>query len=493
MDKKVLKWNFIFQYGYVITNIINAFLLLPFYVGYINEVELGLWWATGNVLTWLTMTDPGIGDVLQQRIAALFGKNELNEISKTVGSGLIASLFTFVISIGLGLIFYLFLDDLLGIKRNEFQNLKTAFLISILATGATLVTFALSGINQGLLRAKHVAFAYITGNLIYLAANIIFLTADYGVMSIAYSNLIRAVYLIFFNVTVIFFVKSNLKNVIILNWEHFKGFIRIFSYTAVSRVISSFSGNLDLILLPRFVSPHLITLFEINRRPIKMLQGLIGRYSVALMPIISHTYGHNIEETNRLILKQFELFSIAVLASSGLSILCYEQLISLWINDDKLADLQITILLVLNFLFGLIGYFFSNVTYAIGDIKNNSTVNSLKGASMLILLPFGAWINGIIGVLTSTLVVTVYLDFGMFLYRILKLKILVVDKKLMYNWLAIFCVVIVSLLFTFYLFNFYIVLPLFFKMLFNAATFTVLVLAGLYLFTTSFPFKLRKI
>ena len=32
MDRKILRWNFIFQYGYVITNIINSIILLPFYL-----------------------------------------------------------------------------------------------------------------------------------------------------------------------------------------------------------------------------------------------------------------------------------------------------------------------------------------------------------------------------------------------------------------------------------------------------------------------------
>jgi hypothetical protein len=32
MNKKILKWNFIFQYGYVITNIINSIILLPLYL-----------------------------------------------------------------------------------------------------------------------------------------------------------------------------------------------------------------------------------------------------------------------------------------------------------------------------------------------------------------------------------------------------------------------------------------------------------------------------
>ncbi len=68
MDKKILKWNFIFQYGWVLTNIFNSILLLPLYLLHIDATTLGVWLATGNILGWMTLVDPGVGEVLQQKI-----------------------------------------------------------------------------------------------------------------------------------------------------------------------------------------------------------------------------------------------------------------------------------------------------------------------------------------------------------------------------------------------------------------------------------------
>src|SRR4028118_387842 len=99
MNKKLLKWNLIFQYGYVITNIINSLILLPLYLKNIRADTLGIWLATGNILAWMTLADPGIGDVLQQKIAELRGKKLSSEISQTIGSGFIASGMILVISV----------------------------------------------------------------------------------------------------------------------------------------------------------------------------------------------------------------------------------------------------------------------------------------------------------------------------------------------------------------------------------------------------------
>lgn len=426
---------------------INSFLLLPFYLHFIDEIQLGLWWATGNILAWLTMSDPGIGDVLQQKIAVLFGKKDFNEIAKTIGSGLIAVIFTFIISLIVGFCFYFFLDDILNVNTQNYHELKLAFLISILSTGITLVTFALAGINQGLLNSKDVALSYISSNIIFFVVNIILLKLNMGLLSIAIANLIRAIYLTLYNVITIFKTTKKQEQLISFNSNHFKKFIRVFSYTSISKIITSFANSMDLIALTRFLPPQMITLFEINRRPIKMLQGLVGRYSVALMPGMSNSFGHDKNITRLNITKQFNIYFILALGFTCLSILCYKQLISLWIDETKYAGEYVMLLLVLNFFFGLIGYFMSNMTYALGDIKNNSLINAIKGIIFIIVIPIGAKFNGIVGVLFVSLVFTVFFDFFYFTYRLFKLEyinlgLINIIKWVKYILIAIFILLI---------------------------------------------------
>jgi O-antigen/teichoic acid export membrane protein len=479
MIRKALRWNFIFQYGYVITNMINAFILLPFYLQYINQVDLGLWWATGNILAWLTLADPGIGDVLQQKIGVLFGKKEYQQISKTIGSGLISSIIIFIVAIIVGLIFYFMLEFLLDINLSRFEELNNAFLISVLSTGITLVTFALAGINQGLLKSKQVAISYITSNLIYFVINLVFLILGWGLMAIAIANVIRAFYLVAYNLIVIFYSKSELARIVILDLNHFKGFVRIFSFTALSRVVSAFSNNIDLIILPRFIAPQFITIFEVNRRPIKMLQGLVGRYSVALMPGISNSSGQDLNGTKIYILNQLKFFLKITVAISCLSILCYEQLISLWIGGSQFAGLYTTVLLVLTFFFGLISYFISNVLYALGDIKYNSLINISKGIVLLTFIPLGAYLNGILGVLFTTLVTTVLIDFVFFLHRAHKLGIIELKKNIIFSWLKVTLLGVLCMYLVYILVDGNFKENLFYNLIINCILFSAFFLGGL--------------
>lgn len=422
MDKKVLRWNFVFQYGYVITNIINSIILLPFYLKRIDAATLGVWLATGNILAWMTLIDPGIGEILQQKIAELRGKNLKIEIGKTIGSGLIASGFILLISIIAGLIFYSLIGVIINKDVSIYPNLQIALFLSIISTGMSLTSFSMSGINQGLHNASQVAISSIAANIMFLVINLTLLILGYGIISIAFANLCRAFFINIYNFSALKVVlnKENIK--IIFENAHFKKFIRIFSFTSMASIIGGFSNSMDTIVLARFIPPFMITIFEINKRPIQLTQSLVGRHSVALMPTISHAIGKN-DRTGiiNLINKQFKYYSYAALFIALTFCFNYRDVIIAWTGKGKFAGNLIVYLLVANFFFSLIGYFMSNMGYALGDIKVNSLVNILKGVIIGILYYISAKHYGIPGIITVMLMGNILIDFSFFSYRLFKL------------------------------------------------------------------------
>src|ERR1700761_4527105 len=199
MDKRVLRWNFVFQYGYVITNIINSIILLPFYLKRIDASTLGIWLATGNILAWMTLIDPGIGEVLQQKIAELKGKGLKDQIEKTIGSGMIASAIILLLSVIAGVVFYSLIGVIINKDVSQYHNLQIALLISIVSTGMSLTSFSISGINQGLHNASQVAISSIVSNVLFLVVNITLLVLNFGIISIAFANLCRALFINLYN------------------------------------------------------------------------------------------------------------------------------------------------------------------------------------------------------------------------------------------------------------------------------------------------------
>lgn len=477
MNKKILKWNFIFQYGYVITNIINSVILLPLYLKKIDASTLGLWLATGNILAWMTLADPGVGDVLQQKIAQLRGKMEDIEIGLTIGSGLLASVCILLISIFAGFIFYFLIGSIINKDVSQYEGLQVALLISIIATGMSLVSFSLSGINQGMQNSAPVAISSLTGNVLFLLSNVILLYLRFGVISIAFANLVRALYINIFNFIALKRVLHKEQLKIIFNQTHFKRFIKIFSFTSASRIIGGFAASMDMIVLARFVAPASITLFEINKRPIQMTGSLIGRHSVALMPVISHANGKgDIEDIKNLIATQFKYYVYAAIFIALCFCFNYHSLITAWTGQGKYAGNTIVFLLIANFFFNLIGYFMANMGYALGDIKMNSFINIIKGVISGLLFYLVTRTYGIAGLLVVMLTVSVCIDFIFFSYRLHKLGYLNLEQMLqsVKLWAMVISIAAVAGWGFSYLFNIVIPEPMYItKILLNGISFTV--------------------
>lgn len=425
MNKNVLRWNFVFQYGYVITNIINSIILLPFYLHKIDASTLGVWLATGNILAWMTLIDPGVGDVLQQKIAELYGRNENDEIGRTIGSGLISAAGILLLSVIAGIVFYFLIGPIINKDVTHYPNLQIALLLTIVATGMSLVSFSISGINQGMQNASPVAISSITANILFLIVNLSLLFWGFGVISIAFANLCRAVYINIFNFSALKILLNKERIRIFFALDHFKRFVRIFSFTSLASIIGGFSASMDTIVLARFIAPWMITIFEINKRPVQLTQSMIGRHSVALMPVVSHTAGKGDRESIILLIKkQLKFYTYAAFLVVLIFGFEYSDLITAWTGKGKFAGNTILYLLLANFFIWLIGYFMANMGYALGDIKMNSLVNILKGLGIGIMYYVVGKKFGIVGVLTVSLTGNFLVEFCYFTYRLHQLGFL---------------------------------------------------------------------
>lgn len=444
MNKNILKWNFIFQYGYVITNIINSVILLPFYLHKIDASTLGVWLATGNILAWMTLIDPGVGDVLQQKIGELRGRNENGEIGKTIGSGLMSAMIILVLAVVAGVVFYFLIGAIINKDVTQYPHLQMALFLTIIATGMSLVSFAMSGINQGMQNASPVAVSSITANILFLIINLTLLFLGFGVISIAFANLCRAVYINIFNYSAlkIMLKKEGIK--IAFLFDHFKRFVKIFSFTSLASIIGGFAASMDTIVLARFIAPWMITIFEINKRPVQLTQSMIGRHSVALMPVISHAAGKGDRAgIIDLINKQLKIYTYAALLVAAIFCFEYNDLITAWTGKGKFAGNTILYLLVANFFIWLIGYFMCNMGYALGDIKMNSLVNILKGLGIGVMYYVFGRHYGIIGVLSVALIGNFLVEFCYFTHRLYKLGYLdgVFIRTTLLQWLIMMPVI----------------------------------------------------
>ena len=69
MDRREVLWNLVLQYSTVALMLIQGVVLIPVYLRFLGSAEFGVWLVTSGVATWLSIVDPGLSTLIQQRIS----------------------------------------------------------------------------------------------------------------------------------------------------------------------------------------------------------------------------------------------------------------------------------------------------------------------------------------------------------------------------------------------------------------------------------------
>lgn len=75
--------NLIFQYASLLLAI-TGIVLTPLYLRFIDLKLFGAWLASGNVIGWLAMLDPGLNELLHQQVAKFWDGKAAERIAKII-------------------------------------------------------------------------------------------------------------------------------------------------------------------------------------------------------------------------------------------------------------------------------------------------------------------------------------------------------------------------------------------------------------------------
>jgi Na+-driven multidrug efflux pump len=401
----IAKWNLFFHYSSTVIGIINGIAIVPLYLKFIDHALFGAWLATGNVLVWLTIVEPGVGDVLQQRVSAAIGGNENENAGKFILSGILISLFISLLVLIGGSFVSIFIPDILNLSNSiDTKMLLDAFLITVIGTSFSMLSYAFVGSNQGLQSSLGIGIIYLISSIIGIIFNIYLLFNGYGLLSIAFATLIRSGVLCLGNIIYLFYRIKRQNIHLSFSKVFFIDFSKLFSYTFFSKISTTVVGNVDLILVARFVSPEMVTMLELTRRPIKILQGFTDRVSVAFMSPLSNLKG----EGNYIRIKEIfiRFIKVYVVASSFIIfgfVALNEHLLKVWAGDNVFIGNPLNILLCITLFISSLLYNFSIFTYALGDIKGNSTIGIIKSVFYIFFIVILGYLWGIYGIVLASL------------------------------------------------------------------------------------------
>jgi O-antigen/teichoic acid export membrane protein len=420
--KKTTIWNLAFQYINISIGLVRGFLLVPLYLVYIENELYGAWLATGNILMWLSISDPGVGVVLQQRVAESYGKKNKEELQKNISSGIFSGFFIALIVLIVGLLLSTHLCDILNLPNSTiYDSLEKSFRVAVYGSCLLIFSFVFHDTNAGLQSSKSIGLFDVIVNLLAILVTVLMLIGGYGILAMGYSILTKGAGNLITNS--IYLLYRMRKERIRMSFElvHFFSFIKIFIYTFFSKAFITIAENIDLVLISRWISPEMVVVYELTRRPVKMARLFADRPAASFLPTFSNLFGTRNYDKLRNVFTSFVYYwSWITFIIIGGFITFNGALIELWVGKEFYLGDTLNSLMCMMYLISSFSYSIGNFSFAMGNIKGNSIAEGIGSIVWVFMLFLLGRELGLIGFILAPIIAKLSCEFWYFPSVIIK-------------------------------------------------------------------------
>jgi len=399
-------WNLVFHYSNILYSVVIGIVLVPLYLKFIPRDIYGLWLATGNIIAWLTIIDPGFSAVLQQKTAYHYGAAEYKIVGNYAFGGIIINLgFVAVIAI-IGIIFSISFTKWLNITDYSTVHLLTrAFNYALIGTLLMVFSYILVAINQGLQSSLGIGLIFTVANISGIALTIILLYNGLSVIALGAALLCRSIIYVIGNLIYMLwrFKTENLK----LSFESsvFKDFAGLSIYNFLGKIGSTMSTQLNAFISSKFLTPIDTTILKFTQTVPETSKLILVRPALAIMPSLTHLLGGGNEEKIQAIVLRYLHY---VIWGSGLALMGFlifnEPFITLWVGKSFYGGDFLNALIVLLLFITVYTNSLSSIVFALGNIKGNNIALFLQAVIFVPLLILGVRLWGLKGMLIAGIV-----------------------------------------------------------------------------------------
>jgi O-antigen/teichoic acid export membrane protein len=340
--------NTAFSVVSIVLTLVTGMLFVPWYLGYVGASAYGAWLASGNVLAWLSIVDPGIGDLSRQRVAEHLGARRWRDVCSTLlcGGLAIIGLAALVMAGGMG-----FAATFVGFLRLPDAQLSFdvthAFQIACVGAGLTLVGNFLSGAVQGLQASFALGFVTITIALTVPLVRLGLLYAGFALDSFAWALVFQGLVMCAGGTALLAVAVRRQQRPFVWSLHDFKSLVSLSLFTGLSRIANTISNNISAVLIARTLGPAATVSFEMTRLPIEMSRTLLDKPASGLLPAFAHLQGASETAKMRAYAMRYlrYLFWTLGLAIAGFTSL-NRLFVDLWVGDKLFAGPLVNGLLV---------------------------------------------------------------------------------------------------------------------------------------------------
>ncbi len=274
--------NLVFHYVGIGVALLQGIVLVPIYLRYLPLDLYGAWLAIGNVLGWLELVDPGLGSLLQQRVASTLGRAEHNRLPIVVGTGLVLGQMVAMLPLAA----LPFAESIARIANapQHVAVLASSFRVGIISTCFVIASYSIFAVNLGLQRSLTAGIVNTSGSLLGLVATLVFLLKGHGLVSLPFGSLVRSTF--FFvagGIPLLIWARRNLPHLAFRTAE-LRELLGSASYTFVSRLGGIVVSRLDAVITAQLISPQAAAILSLTGKAMDIVRLAVERIGVAAMP-----------------------------------------------------------------------------------------------------------------------------------------------------------------------------------------------------------------
>jgi O-antigen/teichoic acid export membrane protein len=398
--RRSLRFNILFKYVNLALSIVGGILLVPFYLNHLSIRDYGAWLAVGSFVTWFAAMDPGIANLLIQKISLSLGENNKQALSGYLIAGLINSSLVAIIIVIAGYFFAPAFIQWLAIDNSQNLQLVSAFRIAIAGTASMIIAYALIGGIQGLHHSLAAGVLVTLGALSKIVIAVVLLNSGHGLMALPIADLSAAIVMLCSSGIVLLACLRRQVKCARPSWQLFREFFRLFIYSFGGRLGKIMTGNLDSVLIARFIGAEQVTAYSLTATAPRHAENLINQPIAAFRPTLAYLSGSNsnrdelspyIERMLRWIIWLSGWMTMGLVALN-------EAFVHLWVGPGGFAGKWVAVALSALFWIRVWTNSTGAIGFSLGDIRRNSLAEWAYSIIMIPSLVIGVTHWGLLGI-----------------------------------------------------------------------------------------------
>ncbi|WP_028857259.1 oligosaccharide flippase family protein [Psychrilyobacter atlanticus] len=287
---KVLK-NSIMGMGTNMIYLITRLLITPIILSFISLEEFGLWSICFVIISYIGLTGSGIGNAYITYTAKFYANGNKEKINQLISSG---TVFLSVTSIVLYSLVYFYIDLILSffkIENLEFYNTaKVLILGSVIAFLIELTFEGFENFFEGIQEFVTTRTIWIATNFLEIFLSIIFLFNGFGVKSLLYAYLIKAIVKVSLHYI---YMHKYIKPKFIFNFNILKEIFKFASKIQILSIIGIFMTTFNQLVVANILGLKQTGLFELGRKLPQKGASIAGGAFISFMPAAAEILKNN--------------------------------------------------------------------------------------------------------------------------------------------------------------------------------------------------------